>query len=160
MLFRSNWASMSKIGESLMSVTWALMKFGGASLFIPTSSIQNLVGALLPLAMVMVPLGNALSLGGAGMTAMAAGVLSLSENLKNLDLENLNKIKEVSQAMANMASSSAVVETMSKLASAINGKGASGNGASDNQRPVEVVVKLNGLEIARGIQKSVDRVAP
>ena len=158
-----NWGAFDKAAPALLALSGALLDFSIAGLvfaFGGKLGVGLMLDSLLGISAVVIPLSNALDLGGKGLTAMAQGVLTLSDTLNKLDFDKLEKLKDISSQMVSAASSSSTIDAMNKLANALSGGNSASNKSSDNQRPIEVVVKLNGLDIARGIQKSVDKVAP
>lgn len=122
-----------------------------------------MVGTLTAISIVLIPLAEALEMGGNGLNTMASGVLKLTESLGKLDFEKLEQLKEFSQSMAlaslaggAMSAMVSVVEAIGKIGSGGKGEGGSGGGT----KTVVIQLKMpNGRVIEEHIVKDIDKAS-
>lgn len=104
------WDSLTAIGPSVLSIIPALLGFAAAGLvFINpfmTLGMATMIGLLGSLAAVMIPLGDAFHLAGDGMTAFVNGMEKLESAVANLNLEKLDKFREMSESLSTISAPS------------------------------------------------------
>ena len=148
-----NWSGFSEMGSALMSVIPGMLGFAFASLAFanPITLIGMLMMAsvLGGLVSVMSPLAESLTLGADSLDRFASGLEKLSTAADKLSLDKLEKLKELSDALAKASSSATVAGALA------NGSGAgSDKSKSDGEvRKIIVDVKLNGRELQNFIVK-------
>lgn len=148
-----NWSGFSDMGSALMSVIPGMLGFAFASLAF--ANPLTLLGMLMMtsvlggLVSVMSPLAESLTLGADSLDRFASGLEKLSMAADKLSLEKLEKLKELSDALAKSSSSAAVAGALAN-----NSGGGSDKSKSDGEvRKIIVDVKLNGRELQNFIVK-------
>ena len=163
-----DWSSFTGVGAALTSVAIGLAAFALAGLMFMNPlmliGMMLMVGTLAAISIVLIPLAEALDIGGKGLDSMAAGALKLTESLGKIDFEKLNQIKEFAQSMTlaslaggAMSSMVAVIEALGKVT---GGGDKNGNSAGTESRPIIIQLKLpNGREIERVIINDIDKAS-
>jgi hypothetical protein len=160
-----NWAALEGIGPALAKMAGGLSLFALAGLVflnpVMLLGMMMMVNVLSSVASVLIPLSEALSVGGDGMDKMASGVMRLSDSLEKLDLEKLEKVKEISNAMAAAAAAGGAMDAISKLVETINKSNSKEQeGGKGNSRPIIIQLKMpNGRIIEEHIIKDIDKVS-
>lgn len=166
-LAKVDWASFSGIGGALAEVAGGLALFALAGLLflnpLMLIGMMLMIATLAAISIVLVPLAEALEMGGKGLDSMASGVLKLTESLGKLDFEKLEQLKEFSQSMAlaslaggAMSAMVSVVEAIGKIGSGGKGEGGSGGGT----KTVVIQLKMpNGRVIEEHIVKDIDKAS-
>lgn len=151
-----DWSAFAKMGDALLSVVPGLLGFSLAAMMfinpVALLGIMFMAWALTSLASIMAPLSESLAMGADGLDRFAEGLDKLSAAADKLSLDKLEKLKELSDAMAGASAGGAVMEAMAAMANMGTGKGNSGSGDGE-VRKIEVNVKMNGRDMQNFIVK-------
>jgi len=160
------WSVLGMMGTTLLGLVGPLLAFSLAGLMfanpITMFGMMLMVGTLASISAVLIPLSEALDIGGKGLDAMSSGVLTLSDALSKLDFEKLDKVKEFSQAMAvaslaggAMSSMVAVIEAIGKI-----GGGKEEGGKPREDRNIVIQLKMpSGRVLEEHIVRDIDKVS-
>lgn len=150
-----DWGGFSKMGDALLSVVPGLIGFSFAAMMfmnpLTLLGIMFMTVALTDLASIMIPLSASLDLGATSLDRFASGLDKLGAAADRLSLDKLEKLKELSDAMANASSDGAMAAAMASMANASNT--AKSNGGEGEVRKIEVNVKMNGRDLNNFIVK-------
>lgn len=150
-----DWAGFAGMGDALGAVVPGLMAFSLAAMMfmnpLTLLGIIFMVGALTSLAAIMAPLAQSLTLGADSLDRFASGLEKLSAAADKLSLDKLEKLKELSDSMANAGAGAAAVAAMANAGN--NNGGGGGKGGDGEVRKIEVNVKMNGRDMQNFIVK-------
>ncbi len=163
-LSKVDWASFDGIGSALAKVAGGLALFALAGLLfanpITLIGMMLMIGTLAAISVVLIPLAEALSLGGEGMNSMASGVMKLTDSLQKLDFEKLDKLKEFSTEMSKASSGTAMINAMEKLSKTLGSSGVGGQGGNvkRSENPIIIQLKMpNGRILEEHIVKDIEK---
>lgn len=148
-----NWDGLSNMGSALMSTVPGLLAFSLASMmFLNPLSLLGMIAmtaTLGGLAVVMIPLGDAMIKAADGMERFAGGLEKLQQAASNLDFERLEALKDLSMGMAVAGVGGGVLgDQIKKIAEALAMlSNSNGGGSGGGTKKFEINLKLNGRQL-------------
>ena len=146
-----DWNGFSSMGPALLSAIPGMLAFGIASLmFINPFTLLGLTvmtGVLGGLALIMIPLGDAMVKASEGMGSLAGNMEKLQAATDKLSLEKLQQLRELSDSLAGASAAGAVTGAIAALANAISGGGGKGGAGGGETKKIEINLKMNGRDL-------------
>ena len=159
-----DWGSFDGVGLSLAKLAGGLALFSLAGLMflnpVMLIGMMLMISTLSAVSSILIPLSQALDLGGKGLDLMASGVLKLSDSLSKLDFAKLQELKGFSQAMASASFGGQAQSAVAALVDAIGKLGSEKSTSGNGTKTLVVQLKMpNGRIIQEEIIKDIDKVS-
>jgi len=147
-----DWSGFGKMGSAFLSIIPGFTAFMLLANPISLLGIGLLILAIGGLAAVMSPLSESLTTGASGLINFSDGLNKLQTTVNALDLDKLEKLKDVTSSMSENSVGSVLSNIANKLVGVSTPSGAQGNGKVD----VTIHLKQNGRDLQTIILKDTE----